>query len=78
MGMLLLLAGIFHLGFLSDFLSRPIVTGFVSVGTVIIVARCQRCSACRPGKETSSSRPGDGPEPGDALPLTCFSVSERW
>lgn len=40
MGLLLLLAGIFHLGFLSDFLSRPIVTGFVfGLALVIIVGQ---------------------------------------
>lgn len=40
MGLLLLAAGIFHLGFLSDFLSRPIVTGFVfGLALVIIVGQ---------------------------------------
>ena len=40
MGLLLLLAGIFRLGFLSDFLSRPIVTGFVfGLALVIIVGQ---------------------------------------
>lgn len=39
-GLLLLLAGIFHLGFLSDFLSRPIVTGFVfGLALVIMVGQ---------------------------------------
>lgn len=40
MGLLLLVAGAFKLGFLSDFLSRPIVTGFVfGLALVIIVGQ---------------------------------------
>jgi len=72
MGTLLLLAGIFHLGFLSDFLSRPIVTGFVfGLALVIIVGQVPKMLGVPAGEGNFFEQAWAMLlSLGDALPLT--------
>ena len=55
-GVLCLLGGLLRLGFIANFLSKPVIVGFMhGLALVIVGARCPRCWASRPRARPRSS-----------------------